>query len=199
MGPEGPEGPEADDDTLTLESLGLSGTPEEEAARPVPAPPAAPPAEQPGFYNHQACPPGRHGCVFSRTVTDERVTTRLDCPAPHGSLVGGYSPRRLVVGQLTIEAADSLHRGRVVHPIHARVADLRSCFGVTGERASVRIVISSRGHVIAVDTDATNAACVSAALGSLAFPSARGSTVAHWRLDYSAEDPRAHAMPIHCP
>jgi hypothetical protein len=172
---------------LTPESLGLPATPEPDPVRPPPVRPPYSPVVS-AFYNHQACPPGRYGCVFSRTVTDERVTTRLDCPSPYSSYVGGRSLRHLAVA----DVSDAALRPTIVRALDG----LRRCFGATSERVDIELIVGANGTVLAATNTAADALCVHAVVMNLRFT---GTQQGRFRVDYSVEDPAAHVKPIECP
>lgn len=195
---------------ITPESLGLPATPE---AEPPPAPtPVRQAPGYPGFYNHQACPPGRYGCVFSRTVTDERLTSRLDCPSPYSSYVGGRALRRLAITRIEVDPPDHdtadtddtdlvLDRGQLRKPIVQNLRDIEACLRAATASVTIdlRVVINTRGLVVSSVNDASDPRCIDSLVASLRFSRAARSTAARIQLDYTVDDPSAFAKPLDCP
>jgi hypothetical protein len=178
-------------DGLTPECLGLPATPDEDvgpAGGPAPSPGPVPTAPA-GFYNHQACPPGRYGCVFSRTVTDERVSTRLSCPSPYASYAGGHALRRLAITGLTAE---------VRRAVVARRDRLEACLrsAPTSVQVDVQLVVDPSGGVLA--SAAGDRPCIGDALADLRVPRASTAALVRVHLDYTVEDPTAYATPLDC-
>jgi hypothetical protein len=217
---------------LTPESLGLPANPEEPGPAVTyhgtpPAPPAQPttladvlaPAPNSGFYNHQECPPGRRGCVLSRTVTDDRVTTQLRCPQGASYQGRALVLRRLEIKDLVIEAVDMdvnhepdapLTRGQVRAPLERMENQLRACFHAskTNAQLSMHVVVIPHGGFYVLEVTgkkparvetAEAADCVIETIRGLGyFASAPTTTRARWRFEYTVLDPAAYVKPLDC-
>jgi hypothetical protein len=151
--------------------------------------------------------------VFSRTVTEERVTTRLTCPANYSSYLGTHILRRLVASGFDTTsdpshptdddsiADERLELDRVRRPVTHEIELLEACFrsSITTVRADVDAVIGPAGRVLAVSNNAPDSQCVTDILTAIVFPRARIATRARWHFDYYIEDPNLYVKPLDCP
>jgi hypothetical protein len=129
--------------------------------------------------------------VFSRTVTDERVTSELSCPAGYSSYTGSRALRRLTLAGLPAE----LRR-----PILARRDRIEACFAATTTTVGIdlQLAMQPSGTLAVSDSSVAELSCVRDALADLRAPRTTTSRLARVHLDYTVEDPHVYATPLDC-
>jgi hypothetical protein len=153
-----------------------------------------PPPPRPGeVYAHFESPPGRYGCVATRTIARGEVTTTLSCPAPYASYRSVVALELLEIDHL--ETAGDLDRQQLYRDLHAAEARLKACFATAAD-AVVHGVVRGGGHAIAtVDgVDAGVAACLVDVLASAEIRGRVGEFSC--RLHYTVRDPAPY---MHAP
>ena len=209
---------------LTPECLGLPATPEDDPPpAPQSPPPSAPglapppppitvadrfpPPPQARFYSHHECPPGRYGCVYSRTVTEDRVTDTVSCPKG-GGYTGGHALRRLVATRFELVPTvdpDVPSAGLGIADIRTRINDKLDQFAAclrastSSLQLDLEIAVAPGGGVISTRTTAHDPQCISDVLATITFPRSQFATRARWHFDFTVEDPNQYVKPLACP